>query len=55
MMMIIIVIVIVVVVIIIIIITAGPSGRAVYGDSPAEIVGSNPTGGMYVCLLCVVR
>ena len=32
---------------------AGPSGR-----SPAEIVGSNPTGGMDVCLLwvlCVVR
>jgi len=32
---------------------AGPSDR-----SPAEIVGSNPTGGMDVCLLwvlCVVR
>jgi len=32
---------------------AGPSGR-----SPAEIVGSNPAGGMDVCLLwvlCVVR
>ena len=30
----------------------------VYGHSPAEIVGSNPTGGMDVCLLlvlCVVR
>ena len=30
----------------------------VYGRSPAEIVGSNPTGGMGVCLLwvlCVVR
>jgi len=30
----------------------------VYGRSPAEIVGSNPTGGMDVCLLwllCVVR
>ena len=26
--------------------TAGPSGR-----SPAEIVGSNPNGGMDVCLL----
>jgi hypothetical protein len=26
--------------------TAGPSGR-----SPAEIVGSNPVGGMDVCLL----
>jgi len=31
--------------------TASPSGRAVYGRSPAEIVGSNPTGGMDVCLL----
>jgi hypothetical protein len=28
------------------ILKAGPSGR-----SPAEIVGSNPTGGMDVCLL----
>jgi hypothetical protein len=28
---------------------AGPSGR-----SPAEIVGSNPTGGMDVCLLWVL-
>jgi len=27
----------------------------VYGRSPAEIVGSNPTVGMDVCLLCVVR
>jgi hypothetical protein len=31
------------------------SGRVVYADpcgrSPAEIVGSNPTGGMDVCLL----
>jgi len=38
--------------------TAGPSGRAVCGRSPAEIVGSNPSGGMDVCLLlvlCVVR
>jgi len=37
---------------------AGPSSRAVCGCSPAEIVGSNPTGGMDVCLLwvlCVVR
>jgi len=38
---------------------AGPSDRAyVCGRSPAEIVGSNPTGGMDVCLLwvlCVVR
>jgi len=34
---------------------ASPSGRAV---SPAEIMGSNPTGGMDGCLLwllCVVR
>ena len=30
---------------------AGPSGRAVYGRSPAKIVGSNPTGGMDVSLL----
>jgi len=30
--------------------SAGPSGRAVYGRSPAEILGSNPTGGMDVCL-----
>ena len=30
---------------------AGPSGRADYGPSPAVIVGSNPTGGMVVCLL----
>jgi len=39
-------------------VTAGPIGRAVYGRSPAEIVDSNPTGGMDVCLLwvlCVVR
>jgi len=28
---------------------AGPSGRTVCGRSPAEIVGSNPTGGMDVC------
>jgi hypothetical protein len=34
---------------------AVPSGCAVYGRSPAAIVGSNPTGGMGVCLLCVVR
>jgi len=34
-----------------IIICAGPSSRAVYGRSPAAIVGSNPTGGMDVCLL----
>ena len=30
---------------------AGPSGR---GRSPAEIVGSNPTGGMDVCCECCV-
>jgi hypothetical protein len=30
---------------------AGPSGPAVFGRSPAEIVGSNPTGGLDVCLL----
>jgi hypothetical protein len=37
---------------------AGPSGRAVYGvvygRSPTAIVGSNPNGGMVVCLLCVL-
>jgi len=27
------------------------SGRVVCGRSPAEIVGLNPTGGMYFCLL----
>ena len=26
----------------------------VFGRSPAEIVGSNSTGGMDVCLLCVL-
>ena len=34
------------------------SRRAACGRSPAEIVGSNPTGGMDICLLwvsCVVR
>ena len=31
------------------------SKAQVYGRSSAEIVGSNPTGGMDVCLLCVVR
>jgi hypothetical protein len=25
----------------------------VYGRSPVAIVGSNPTGGMDVCMLCV--
>jgi hypothetical protein len=29
---------------------AGPSGR-----SPTAIMGSNPTGGMDICLLCDVR
>ena len=28
---------------------AGPSGRAVCGRSPVEIVGSNPARGMDVC------
>jgi hypothetical protein len=31
--------------------SAGPSGRAVCGRSPAEIVGSNPVGGTEVFLL----
>jgi hypothetical protein len=30
---------------------ADPSGRAVCGRALAGIVGSNPTGGMDVCLL----
>jgi hypothetical protein len=30
--------------------SADPSGRAVSGRSPAEIVGSNPTRGVDVCL-----
>ena len=30
---------------------ADPSGRAVYGRSLAGIAGSNPVGGMDVCLL----
>jgi hypothetical protein len=38
--------------------TADPSCRAekvwVCGRSPAEIVGSNPTGGMNACLLWVL-
>ena len=33
---------------------AGPSGWEDYGPSPTEIVGSNPTGGMDVCLLWVL-
>ena len=34
---------------------AARSKAWVYGRSPAEILGSNPTGGMDVCLLlCVV-
>jgi len=36
-------------------ITAGPSSRSICGRSPAAIVGSNPTGGMDVCLLWVLR
>ena len=31
---------------------AGPSGRAVYGRSLAAIAGSNPAGGMDVCVMC---
>ena len=37
---------------------AARSKALFYGRSPAEIVGSNPTGGMDVCLLwvlCFVR
>ena len=30
------------------------SKALVFGRSPAEIVGSNPTGGTDVCLLCVL-
>jgi hypothetical protein len=39
--------------IILLMFSAGPSGSAVYGvgRSPAEIVGSNPTGGKDVGLL----
>jgi hypothetical protein len=33
---------------------AAQSKAEVYGRSPAAIVGSNPTGGMDVCLLCVL-
>ena len=33
---------------------AARSKAWVYSRSPAKIVGSNPTGGMEVCLLCVV-
>jgi hypothetical protein len=35
-----------------------PAGERLCGHSPAEILGSNPTGGMDICLLwvsCVVR
>jgi hypothetical protein len=35
--------------------TAARSKASVYGRSPAAIVGSNPAGGMDVCVLCVVR
>ena len=34
---------------------AAPSKASVYGRSPAAIVGLNPTRGMDVFLLCVVR
>ena len=34
---------------------AARSKAWVFGRSPAGIVDSNPTGGMDVCLLCVVR
>ena len=33
---------------------AARSRAQVFGRSPAEIMGSNPTGGMDVCLLCVL-
>ena len=33
---------------------AARSKTEVCGCSPAEIVCSNPTGGMYVCLMCYV-
>jgi hypothetical protein len=33
---------------------AARSKAKVYGSSPAAIMGSNPTGGMDVCLLCVL-
>jgi hypothetical protein len=33
---------------------AARSKALVYGRSPAAIVGSNPSGGMDVCLLCVL-
>jgi hypothetical protein len=33
---------------------AGPSDRAVYGRSPAAIVGLNPIGDMDVCCVCCV-
>jgi hypothetical protein len=33
---------------------AGSSGPAIYGRSSAAIVGSNPTGGVDVCMLCVL-
>jgi hypothetical protein len=32
----------------------GPSSQAVYGRSPADIVGSNPTGGMDIYFECCV-
>jgi hypothetical protein len=33
---------------------AARAKASVYGRSPAAIVGSNSTGGMDVCLLCVL-
>jgi hypothetical protein len=33
---------------------AAGSKAWVYGRSPTAIVGSNPTGGMDICLLCVL-
>ena len=36
-------------------ITAGPSGRAAYGVSLAEIASPNTAWGIDVCALCVVR
>ena len=37
------------------ILTHDLSRRAASGSSPAEILGSNPTGGMDICLLWVSR
>jgi hypothetical protein len=40
-----------IIIIIILLFSVGTCGRAVFGRSPAEIVGSNPIRGMDVCLL----